>query len=298
MKCGTGIVRIGFHDNTAFDKRGPKSVWQVSGKVRFKGRCRMGTSTKIVCTGELTVGADFISTAQTSIYCAQQIEFGAGNLLAWDITVLDNDYHSVLDEQGEKINPARPVQDRRPRLDRRADHAAQRHPDRQRLHHRRRLAPASQVRGRRAADRRQSCACAQAGRIVARVTPGFDREKRKPRLLYLVAEDWYFCSHRLPLAVAARASGFEVTVATRVQQAWRSRSAMPVSRSSRSVSIDTATIRCASYARWRRSPAFIDACVPISRTTSRSSRCCTARSPRASRARRRWSTRSPVRVTW
>jgi len=105
----TGIVRIGFHDNTAFDKRGPKSVWQVSGKVRFKGRCRMGTSTKIVCTGELTVGADFISTAQTSIYCAQQIEFGAGNLLAWDITVLDNDYHSVLDEQGEKINPARPV---------------------------------------------------------------------------------------------------------------------------------------------------------------------------------------------
>jgi len=40
----------------------------------------------------------------------------------------------------------------------------------------------------------------------------------KPRLLYLVAEDWYFCSHRLPLAVAARASGFEVTVATRVHK--------------------------------------------------------------------------------
>jgi glycosyltransferase involved in cell wall biosynthesis len=40
----------------------------------------------------------------------------------------------------------------------------------------------------------------------------------KPRLLYLVSEDWYFCSHRLPLAVAARAHGFEVTVATRVQQ--------------------------------------------------------------------------------
>jgi glycosyltransferase involved in cell wall biosynthesis len=41
---------------------------------------------------------------------------------------------------------------------------------------------------------------------------------RKPRLLYLVAEDWYFCSHRLPLAVAAREQGFEVIVATRVQQ--------------------------------------------------------------------------------
>ena len=41
---------------------------------------------------------------------------------------------------------------------------------------------------------------------------------RKPRLLYLVAEDWYFCSHRLPLAVAAQERGFEVTVATRVQR--------------------------------------------------------------------------------
>ena len=36
------------------------------------------------------------------------------------------------------------------------------------------------------------------------------------RLLYLVTEDWYFCSHRLPLAVAASAAGYEVVVATRV----------------------------------------------------------------------------------
>ncbi len=40
--------------------------------------------------------------------------------------------------------------------------------------------------------------------------------KGKPHLLYLVTEDWYFCSHRLPLAIAARAAGFDVTVATRV----------------------------------------------------------------------------------
>lgn len=36
------------------------------------------------------------------------------------------------------------------------------------------------------------------------------------RLLYFVTEDWYFCSHRLPLAVAAREAGYEVTVLTRV----------------------------------------------------------------------------------
>ena len=36
------------------------------------------------------------------------------------------------------------------------------------------------------------------------------------RLLYIVTEDWYFLSHRLPMARAARGAGFEVHVATRV----------------------------------------------------------------------------------
>ena len=37
-----------------------------------------------------------------------------------------------------------------------------------------------------------------------------------PKLLFLVTEDWYFVSHRLLLAVAARQAGYEVTVVTRV----------------------------------------------------------------------------------
>ena len=40
---------------------------------------------------------------------------------------------------------------------------------------------------------------------------------RRPKLLFLVTEDWYFCSHRLPAAHAARAAGFDVVVATRVR---------------------------------------------------------------------------------
>ena len=39
----------------------------------------------------------------------------------------------------------------------------------------------------------------------------------RPKLLFLVTEDWYFCSHRLPAARAARAAGFDVVVATRVR---------------------------------------------------------------------------------
>jgi mannose/cellobiose epimerase-like protein (N-acyl-D-glucosamine 2-epimerase family) len=40
----------------------------------------------------------------------------------------------------------------------------------------------------------------------------------QPRVIYLVTEDWYFVSHRLPMARAARDAGFEVHVATRVDR--------------------------------------------------------------------------------
>src|SRR5215813_15219160 len=41
---------------------------------------------------------------------------------------------------------------------------------------------------------------------------------KRPRLLYVVTEDWAFLSHRLPMARAAREAGFEVHVATRVSK--------------------------------------------------------------------------------
>ena len=42
--------------------------------------------------------------------------------------------------------------------------------------------------------------------------------RSKSRVIYLVTEDWYFISHRLPMARAARDAGFEVHVATRVDR--------------------------------------------------------------------------------
>lgn len=42
------------------------------------------------------------------------------------------------------------------------------------------------------------------------------RSGRGPVLIYLVTEDWYFLSHRLPMARAARDAGYRIHVATRV----------------------------------------------------------------------------------
>ncbi|MBF0176873.1 MAG: glycosyltransferase family 4 protein [Magnetococcales bacterium] len=44
------------------------------------------------------------------------------------------------------------------------------------------------------------------------------RKSRRPKILFLVTEDWYFWSHRLPLARAVRNQGCDVVVAVRVDR--------------------------------------------------------------------------------
>jgi glycosyltransferase involved in cell wall biosynthesis len=47
--------------------------------------------------------------------------------------------------------------------------------------------------------------------------PASECTKTGPVLVYLVTEDWYFVSHRLPMALAAQRAGYRVHVATRVK---------------------------------------------------------------------------------
>lgn len=50
------------------------------------------------------------------------------------------------------------------------------------------------------------------------MSPSSADAARRPRVMYLVTEDWIFCGHRLPTARAARDAGFEVMVAARVAE--------------------------------------------------------------------------------
>ena len=45
-----------------------------------------------------------------------------------------------------------------------------------------------------------------------------DAKRQRPVLTYLVTEDWYFLSHRLPMAIAAQRAGYEVHVATHINE--------------------------------------------------------------------------------
>lgn len=43
-------------------------------------------------------------------------------------------------------------------------------------------------------------------------------KSKERKIIYFVSEDWYFCSHRINLAVAAKHKGYQVKVLTRVRQ--------------------------------------------------------------------------------
>lgn len=75
--------------------------------------------------------------------------------------------------------------------------------------------------------------------MPAEASAGERGDGTAPRLLFVVTEDWYFVSHRLPLAVAARKAGYRVAVATRVQD-----DAAPI--------VD-AGVELLALQRWRRS---------------------------------------------
>ena len=54
---------------------------------------------------------------------------------------------------------------------------------------------------------------------------------QRAHILYFVTEDWFFCSHFIERAIAARQAGYQVSVLTRVRDhGERIRAAGPTNR--------------------------------------------------------------------
>ncbi len=102
-----GMIRIGYDGVGIFDYKYSRAIWQVSGTVVFKGRALIGHGSKISVgkEGKLVFGDNIIITAESAIIALKKVvEFGNDCLLAWDILIMDNDFHSILDGKGDAIN--------------------------------------------------------------------------------------------------------------------------------------------------------------------------------------------------
>ncbi len=107
----TGLIQIGFGDVGIFDRKRSRSVWEVSGSVVFNGKCNLGHGSKISVgnKGVLSLGADLVITAESTIVCYQDIQIGNQCLFSWNILVMDTDLHTIKDENNTIINQPKPI---------------------------------------------------------------------------------------------------------------------------------------------------------------------------------------------
>lgn len=108
-KVNTAMIKIGFGDVGHYDRKRSRSIWQVSGTVAFGGKASIGHGSKLSVRGNLTLGADFNMTAESTIVCAHQISFGNDCLLSWDILIMDTDEHPIYNQDGIRTNPDKPI---------------------------------------------------------------------------------------------------------------------------------------------------------------------------------------------
>jgi len=104
----TGMIQLGYSYGGVglFDKKRSKGIWQVNGKVIFKGKARIGHGAKISVgeNGTLTLGTDFALTAESSIVVKKRVTFGNDCLISWDCLFMDSDFHKIYDAAGNWIN--------------------------------------------------------------------------------------------------------------------------------------------------------------------------------------------------
>lgn len=101
-RISTGMIKYGFFESPFLYKQNIKSYWNVTGSVTFRGIASLGKGTKIRSTGDLIFGNNIKTSGNMNIDCQNKISFGDGNLVGWDCTFMDDDNHTILNENGMK----------------------------------------------------------------------------------------------------------------------------------------------------------------------------------------------------
>lgn len=93
----TGMIRLGMRSTCLFPNNG--IMWNVEGRVVFKGTCSIGNDSNILCgaSGKITFGENFIATGGVRIASYRNMTFGDNVLIGWGSVILDTDFHPLYD---------------------------------------------------------------------------------------------------------------------------------------------------------------------------------------------------------
>lgn len=87
----TAMFHFGFNNVGIFDKKYERSILDIQGRVEINGKVDFGHgSSLVVCTdGVLSLGKNFVNTAEETIVCSEYITIGENLLLSWDTLIMD-----------------------------------------------------------------------------------------------------------------------------------------------------------------------------------------------------------------
>lgn len=108
-KIKPGLLKIGFDSLGIVDYKNERVVWDVSGKIKLSGNADFGAATKIGVRGILSLGHLVQFTGKTNLIVNKDITIGQNSIIGWDCQIMDTDLHPIIDADGVRINPDKPI---------------------------------------------------------------------------------------------------------------------------------------------------------------------------------------------
>ncbi len=105
----TGMVRIGFGNIEMLDYRYQRTLLFLEGSITFRGKCKIGMGSRLIVTGALELGENFLISGDGTIICNKKIIIGNNSQMAWESIIMDTDHHQIYDEDGICINEDKEV---------------------------------------------------------------------------------------------------------------------------------------------------------------------------------------------
>jgi len=104
-----GMIKIGLGNSQAIDYKYYRAVIDNQGEIIFKGKCMMGSGTRLSVQGILILGDRANFGGNTTLICHKKISIGDNTLIGWDSLLCDTDQHPLINISGDIINPDKEI---------------------------------------------------------------------------------------------------------------------------------------------------------------------------------------------
>lgn len=113
LQIRSGMIRFGLNRNVVSGASASKPLWLATAgsEIHFLGPAAFDLSPSLVIEGgKLVVGDQFQANARFSLFCRNCVELGSSSIAAWDVTIMDHDFHRIVEPETHKqLNEPRPV---------------------------------------------------------------------------------------------------------------------------------------------------------------------------------------------